>query len=250
MYLKMNWKNLTELSKQIVIDFLVELHRLAIKNVSWEAKQKIQTNGAITLISTIPTFKTQPNSNFSLSEAEGFDSHCFLSNLMILKNTFSSSSLSLSILLSSAYSFFFSLFIPLFFFLIECQATCFKNSSYIFSKSGRNWYANWHVCNDQGGYLVSIETEEEWKFISHEIQKRGASNTSAWHIGLEKEYKPDWTWESGEPLNILKWRDSEPGSSDNCAEISENGGLFNGISCNDENAFICEVPGGKITFQP
>ena len=58
MYLKMNWKNLTELSKQIVIDFLVELHRLAIKNVSWEAKQKIQTNGAITLISTIPTFKT------------------------------------------------------------------------------------------------------------------------------------------------------------------------------------------------
>ena len=60
MYLKMNWKkkNLTELSKQIVIDFLVELHRLAIKNVSWEAKQKSQTNGAITLISTIPTFKT------------------------------------------------------------------------------------------------------------------------------------------------------------------------------------------------
>ena len=105
------------------------------------------------------------------------------------------------------------------------------------------------VCIYQGGYLVSIETEEEWQFISHEIQKRGTSNTSAWHIGLEKN-RGVWTWESGEKLNISKWRDSQPDGNDNYAEISKNGGLFNGISLGDKNAFICEMPGGKITFQP
>ena len=67
------------------------------------------------------------------------------------------------------------------FFSIECQATCF-NSSYIFSKSGRNSRDNWRVCTSQGGYLVSIETEEDWQFINDEIQKRGTSNTSTWFM--------------------------------------------------------------------
>ena len=140
----------------------------------------------------------------------------------------------------------FLLYFPSFiFFPIECQATCFKNSSYIFSKSGRGWYDNRDVCLDQGFDLVSIETEEEWKFIKHEIQKRGTWNTSAWHIGLWK-IGGVWTWLSGEQLNISKWRDSEPDGNDDYAEISRNGGLFNGISRNDKNAYICEIPGGKI----
>ena len=136
-----------------------------------------------------------------------------------------------------------------FFFPIECQATCFKNSSYIFSKSGRGWYQNRDVCYNQGGNLVSIETEEEWKFIKHEIQKRDTWNTSAWHIGLWTIDRV-WTWQSGEKLNISKWRDSKQDVKRQYAEISENGSLFNVITQNDENAYICEIPGGKITFQP
>ena len=159
----------------------------------------------------------------------------------------SSPSSGLPLLLQSVH-FFFRLVIPLF-FLIECQATCFKNSSYIFSKSGRGWYQNREVCYSQGGNLVSIETEEEWKFIKHEIQKRGTWNTSAWHIGLWK-IGGVWTWLSGKQLNISKWRDSEQDGNGEYAEISKNGGLFNGIPWSDENAYICEIPGGKITFQP
>ena len=54
---------------------------------------------------------------------------------------------------------------------------------------------------------------------------------------------------SSEKLNISKWRDSEPDGNDDYAEISKRGGLLNVISRNDENAYICEIPGGKITFQ-
>ena len=149
-------------------------------------------------------------------------------------------------MLSTVYIFWNLLLI---FFPIECQATCFKNSSYIFSKSGRNSRDNWRVCTSQGGYVVSIETEEDWQFINDEIQKRGTSNTSRWYIGL---WKRDgvWIWDSAQQLNISKWRDSEPDGNDACAEISKNGGLFNSISCCDKNAYICEMLGGKITFQP
>ena len=107
---------------------------------------------------------------------------------------------------------------------------------------------NWSICDYEGGHLVFIETEEEWQFINYEIQKRGSWNTSAWHIGLRKS-DGVWTWESGEKLNISKWRNSELDRNDNDAEISKNGGLLNGISWDDKNAFICEIPGGKITFQ-
>ena len=105
------------------------------------------------------------------------------------------------------------------------------------------------VCYHLGGHLVFIETEEEWQFINHKIQKRGNSNTNAWHIGLWERFR-DWTWVNGEQLNISKWRDSEPNGNDDFAEISKNGGLFNGITLDDKNAYICEIPGGKITFQP
>ena len=133
------------------------------------------------------------------------------------------------------------------FLLVGCQAICFKNSSYIFSKSGRVWDKHECVCTSQKGYLVSIKTEEEWQFINHEIQKRVTSNTSAWHIGLKK-MDGVWTWLSGKRLNISKWRDSEPDCTETWAEISKSGGLFNGISEYDENAYICEMPGGKSTF--
>ena len=145
------------------------------------------------------------------------------------------------------YTFFSFIYSFLYFFLIECQAICFKNSSYFFSKSGRIWVHNNRTCSNQKGYLVSIETEEEWQFINREIQKRGTSNASAWHIGLEKKGGV-WTWLSGEQLNISKWRDSEPKKKGKRAEITKNGGLFNIISSPGRNAYICETPGGKITF--
>ena len=106
-------------------------------------------------------------------------------------NTFSSP---LSALLSSlvhSYSLVYLCFL-----LVGCQAICFKNSSYIFSKTGRYWDDHKRVCTYQKGYLVSIETEEEWQFINQEIQKRSTWNTSAWHIGLENK-SGVWTWLSG-----------------------------------------------------
>ena len=198
-------------------------------------------------ISPISTCKIQPNSNFCFSEVQGFDAHFWLSKLIIKKYFLVFITIVITIVIS-IYIFWVYLFIHQFFFT-ECLATCFKNSSYIFSKSGRDWSNNRIVCIVQGGNLVSIETEEKWQFINYEIRKRGTWNTSTWHIGLRK-IDGVWTWESGEQLNVSKWQYLEPDSHDSYAEISENGGVFNGISKCDDKAYICEMPGGKITFQP
>ena len=127
------------------------------------------------------------------------------------------------------------------YFVEECQGIRFETSCYTFSKWGRSWWRNRKACEYQGGYLVSIETDEEWQFINEEIQKRSSWNTSAWHIGLRKKNKT-WTWESGEKLNISRWRNSEKKGR---AEISKNESLFNKISWYGINAFICEMPEGR-----
>ena len=122
-------------------------------------------------------------------------------------------------------SIHFPLFIISFIFSHSVPANLFqKLLLHIFQKRRRLGF-NRFVCSRQGGYLVSIETEEEWQFISNEIQKRVTWNTSAWHIGLQ-EIDKVWTWLSGERLNISKWRNFKPGGNYKKAEISKNGGLF------------------------
>ncbi|CAH3159267.1 unnamed protein product, partial [Pocillopora meandrina] len=138
----------------------------------------------------------------------------------------------------------------------ECQETRFQTSWYTFSKWGRSWRRNRKACEYQGGYLVSIETQEEWQFINDEIQKRSSWNTSAWHIGLRFCNKT-WTWLSRGKLDFSKWRDSENKSQPNCEgsvahickqTIKGNQSLFCGIHGSEKLAYICEIPKGVCTL--
>ena len=71
------------------------------------------------------------------------------------------------------------------YFVVECQDICFNNSWYIFFEMGKKLAEEQESLQTSGGDLVSIETEEEWQFINHEIKKRSFWNTGSWHIGLE-----------------------------------------------------------------
>ncbi|XP_022809541.1 macrophage mannose receptor 1-like, partial [Stylophora pistillata] len=77
-----------------------------------------------------------------------------------------------------------------------CPNTSFKDSWYTFTNRGKTWNKNREICQSQGGDLVSIETEEEWNYITKEIQKH---NISCYHIGLEKRDN-NWTWLNGRPF--------------------------------------------------
>ncbi|PFX17532.1 Macrophage mannose receptor 1 [Stylophora pistillata] len=73
----------------------------------------------------------------------------------------------------------------------ECPNNSFKNSWYVISEQGDTWFQSNKVCLDQGGDLVSIESEEEWRFINDYIQK---GNTTEYHTGWKKAPRPGPGW--------------------------------------------------------
>ena len=56
------------------------------------------------------------------------------------------------------------------------------------------------ACKYQGGYLVSIETEEEWQFINQEIKKT---------FFLEYYWVAHWFKKERDDLDLGKWSTTE-----------------------------------------
>ena len=51
-----------------------------------------------------------------------------------------------------------------------------------------------------------MESEQEWQFITNEIQNKSGSQYGEWSIGLEKNSTTQkWTWINGKSLTIDKW---------------------------------------------
>ena len=140
-----------------------------------------------------------------------------------------------------------------FYHFVECSNITFKNYWYIISVNGRSWLFNRETCQNQGGDLVSIETEEEWKFINDEIQRRNTKYyISTWSIGLTKK-AGNWTWVSERPLTIYKWGKGEPSGEHEKAIMykrSSNGkpGVFGSTAWGNWHAYICEISRGKFSF--
>ena len=138
---------------------------------------------------------------------------------------------------------------------VECPNISFQNSWYIFTKRGGNWTTDRGICQSQGGDLVSIETEEEWKFINDEIQNRNMSHCNLsdhhcyccnrWYIGLKKKGE-NWTWVNRKLLNMSKWAEGRQsrGAVAHICKQSVNGdqGLFYNIHGSRNLAYICEIP--------
>ena len=103
------------------------------------------------------------------------------------------------------------------------------------------------TCKYQGGYLVSIETEEEWQFINQEIKKT---------FFLEYYWVAHWFKKERDDLDLGKWSTIEyfematKGQKDKRSGggISKNNSLFYPMSWSEINAFICEMPKGKQKF--
>ena len=118
---------------------------------------------------------------------------------------------------------------------------------------GWSWHKNRDICKSQGGDLVSIETEEEWNFISDMIQRRNKKKRykHRWSIGLTKK-AGNWTWVSGRPLTIFKWGQGEPSGEHNAALMykrSSNDKQSVFVSDNiriSGEAYICEYSNGKF----
>ena len=102
-------------------------------------------------------------------------------------------------------------------------------------------------CEKRGGDLISIETEEEWDFITSEIHD---NTEEGWHIGLVRE-NGSWTWVSGRPLTICKWGDQQSGGRNRAMLVKEKlqGHFVTQVLKDGQTLpYICEMPKGKTTL--
>ena len=95
-----------------------------------------------------------------------------------------------------------------------------------------------------------METEQEWEFITKEIQTRQSGRYDEWFIGLYRNLSTrKWTWVNGKALTISKWRKDRPLNGDFYTLMAKEypkgfKGSFNSIKGNDYKAWICEEETG------
>lgn len=66
-------------------------------------------------------------------------------------------------------------------------------------------------CQDLGGYLATITSQEENTFLTSLIT--GVGRRSA-YIGLSDKEEGTWTWVTGEDISYHNWRENEPNNDD------------------------------------
>lgn len=136
-----------------------------------------------------------------------------------------------------------------FFITVLAALSC---SCYSFQVDKLPWHKSRQRCLDNGGDLVSMETEEEWSFVNNKIQQR--SDMEEWHIGLTN-LTGTWRWLSNHSLTFNKWQIGEPEmvSHKRYVTMAKNWpigsrGLFNSLRADISRARICEYTKGKYAI--
>tara|TARA_B100000683_G_C12290760_1_gene473867 strand:+ start:25 stop:726 length:702 start_codon:yes stop_codon:yes gene_type:complete len=121
-----------------------------------------------------------------------------------------------------------------------CPYKTFEGKGYYFCGTARKWRLAVDDCLEIEANLVSISSEEENTFIA---EQANALTDGKWWIGLnDRGTEGEYVWESGTAFEFDAWNDGEPNNFDdneNCVEMYSNTGLWNDVSCRNEQGFIC-----------
>ena len=131
----------------------------------------------------------------------------------------------------------------------------FAGHKYRFVPLKKSWNAASKTASQEKGYLASITSEEENKFITTLIQKacakRNDKNPHVW-IGLNNDNNENkWTWESGEKFEFSSWCPGEPnnwGGFESAVQFNKNAvmdpdgvGKWNDMPSDSKTYFIIEI---------
>ena len=102
-----------------------------------------------------------------------------------------------------------------------------------------------------------MESEQEWQFITNEIQNKTGNLYNEWFIGLEKNSTTwRWAWINGKSVTIDKWSNAgiNPDPADSYGLIHKeypNGfkGSFITIKGDLRRGWICEKETGIDQYQ-
>ena len=102
-----------------------------------------------------------------------------------------------------------------------------------------------------------MESEQEWQFITNEIQNKTGNRYDEWFIGLEKNSTTwRWTWINGKSVTIDKWykEGNNPDPADSYGIIHKEyphgfKGSFSTIKGDLQRGWICEKETGIDQYQ-
>jgi len=117
----------------------------------------------------------------------------------------------------------------------ECGELIGQYGSYVDFWSGNCYWLMRHgnylnreecseACNDVGGHLCSIHSDQEERFVIDLIRKHSARKT--WLGGTGWDIGSDWQWDDGTEWNYWNWRAGQPnplGDEDTCLYTEANG---------------------------
>ncbi len=119
-----------------------------------------------------------------------------------------------------------------------------NGSHYYCSSYNYNYTQAKQAADRLGGYIVSINSEEENNYIATHIGSRTAM------IGLTDIAKEgDFVWESGENLDYNNWFSNQPNDKDKKQDIVEidRAGLWNDVDNDISLEFVLEIPCKNVT---
>ena len=135
-------------------------------------------------------------------------------------------------------------------FLVEFNSECdefYNNSCFKLINSPKlSWEESNQACNNTGGYLTSIHSENENEMLANLVKIRNNINLNiyAW-IGLDAErYDDVSTWVDGSPITYLNTLQNYRKST--CITIIASGSWVTD-TCSTQRQYICRETGNELT---
>lgn len=92
---------------------------------------------------------------------------------------------------------------------IPQEAYTFGGHSYMFYSGSLTWDQAVDYCEEVGGHLATITSQEEWSFIQEIAKEKGGH---FWLGATDKNYNGDWRWITGEAWQFTAWSNEYPNS--------------------------------------
>ncbi len=129
-------------------------------------------------------------------------------------------------------------------------AVAWNGNKYAAFSEPCRWSDAKKACDDRGGHLVIIETQEEQNALVDMMARAGMQRQRVWIGATDEAQEGAWKWVDGSPLAFKNWSPLQPdnafGGEHHAEMTAENGGQWNDTQQDRLRWFICEWEGFAV----
>jgi len=122
-------------------------------------------------------------------------------------------------------------------------AVAWNGHKYMAVRNPCRWAEAKKACEDMGGHLLIIDTQEEQNALVAMLVRAGMGRDNFWIGATDEIEEGAWTWVDGSPVAYSNWNPREPNNygGEHYAEMAVgDGGRWNDLSLSLTRWFICE----------